>query len=238
MTSNSNNSSGPTHNDVICGRGGLGRRHIGNKKYRRLVEANVEQYVSSPKFEKIKLAKRIVDYVHRQSPRGRFVKRNKEGIWTELDAKKAVRKTSQTFRDIIGELKQRSSDTDQASVESHVSATDSLISEIFAQAEAPTSAGVINTLTIPEETFIEPEMITSASVAAPTSMSASSVPGDIYVSDSENSLGQWLNEGGLFEKMMDLEDQKIPHDSEISALSLPSFDSANAVPDPRSSRSV
>ena len=193
MASN-NNLSGPTCNDIICGRGGLGPRHVGNQKYRRLVAANVDLYQSSKKFEKIKVAKRIVDYIHKQSPRGRFIKRDKTGVWAELDAKDAIRKTSQTFRDIIGEQKSRSSENGQASDGSHASATDSMISELYAQVEAQRNGSTItcNSLVIPEETTIEPATIKGAPV-----------PEDIsFVSD--RSLSKWLDEGGLF-GLMDLD---------------------------------
>ena len=103
----------------------------------------MDLYQSSKKFEKIKVAKRIVDYIHKQSPRGRFIKRDKTGVWAELDAKQAVRKTSQTFRDVIGEQKSRSSKNDQASDGSHASATDSMISELYAQAEATTNGSTL-----------------------------------------------------------------------------------------------
>mmetsp|Transcript_30006 Transcript_30006/g.64984 ORF Transcript_30006/g.64984 Transcript_30006/m.64984 type:complete len:229 (-) Transcript_30006:1253-1939(-) len=221
MASNSNNNlSGPTCNDIICGRGGLGPRHVGNKNYRRLVEANVELYQSSKKFDKIKLAKRVVDYIHKQNPRGRFVKREKNGVWAELDAKAAVRKTSQTFRDIIGEQKSRCSENDQTSDGSHASSTDSMISELYAQAEATTNGSSINSLVIPEETTIEPAAI-----------EGEPVPGGIsFVSDSDRSLSRWLDEGGkdLFD-VIDL-GKGIPDDSDTSRLTFPSFDSSDSAP--------
>lgn len=87
-----------TERDVLCGRGGLANNHPGNRIFRRLVDANREQYQSDPNTNHRKLlVKSILLAIRRQS--GRFV-RKENGYWVEISARDAFVKTSQALREV------------------------------------------------------------------------------------------------------------------------------------------
>lgn len=168
--------------------GGIGHQHIGNRTFRLLVEANANLYAASAKYEKIRISKKIVETIRRQHPPGRFIVRDNEAVWTEIDINKAIRKTSQTFRDILGEQK-RAANGDQpsevassTSVATTGSTTDSIISEFFAVPEVPVSSP---TITIPE-------VVTSL---APANTVPEDVPRSVFTSGNDQELEQWLDDG-------------------------------------------
>lgn len=67
----------PGVNDVLCGRGSECMGHMGNKRFRLLVESFIEIYAkTTTKFEKSSIIAEIVDIVRRQSPNGGFVKKD------------------------------------------------------------------------------------------------------------------------------------------------------------------
>ena len=211
--------SAPTCNDVICGRGGRGPHHEGNKKYLQIIEDSLPFYISAKKGEKIQLAKTIVDRVHQQTPRGRFMKREK-GAWTELDTYKAVKKTSQSFRDLL--LKQqrsiiRSIDhalsessvtmVDACSQKSKYSATpDGALLELFPQ-QPPARTAI-------EKTTNSGTCTCTLETTTCTNSRPALVVGEVYVSESEKSLAKWLDEAGLLDKLFF--DKESPEDSKAS----------------------
>lgn len=93
----------PGENDVICGRGRKAFSHIGNERFRRLVEGRLAEYSSaSSKLEKSYILSDIVVEVRQISPNGGFVKRDTQsGRWYEVGDFLAREKTSQAFRDAL-----------------------------------------------------------------------------------------------------------------------------------------
>eukprot|EP00533_Pseudo-nitzschia_delicatissima_P010158 CAMPEP_0116113996 /NCGR_PEP_ID=MMETSP0327-20121206/19792_1 /TAXON_ID=44447 /ORGANISM="Pseudo-nitzschia delicatissima, Strain B596" /LENGTH=569 /DNA_ID=CAMNT_0003607363 /DNA_START=122 /DNA_END=1831 /DNA_ORIENTATION=- len=92
----------PHPHDVLCGRGGQSNNHPGNEWFRRLVRSNRALYRSCPKHTKLLVAKAIVQAVHQQEPRGRFIKLKDGGEdyqWEPITYSQSVNKTSQALRE-------------------------------------------------------------------------------------------------------------------------------------------
>ena len=114
----------PHNHDVLCGRGGKTLRHAGNYAFRSLVFQNKVLnnllkllifidiiiislycliqvfYAQSDKFDKIQIAKEVVNIIKQQSPPGRFLKYDtNKNIWIEVDDKAAIDKASQALRE-------------------------------------------------------------------------------------------------------------------------------------------
>jgi hypothetical protein len=95
-----------TDSDVLCGRGGATFWHPGNQTYRRLVNLNKGLYITCLKTEKLKISRSIVAAIREQ--RGRFLEKNKDGMWYDIgDDKKAIEKTSQALREGQPKLRQK-----------------------------------------------------------------------------------------------------------------------------------
>lgn len=96
----------PSDNDVIIGRGKRARSHGGNKRLRGLIAFMIPEYqaAGSNKDEKSYIIKEIVTQIRKSSPDGGFVKFDK-GLdrWVEVGCFLAREKTSQTFRDNLGD---------------------------------------------------------------------------------------------------------------------------------------
>ena len=75
--------------DVLCGRGGMAQKHVGNKTYRALVNLNKQLYASCRTTEKIKISRSIVAAIREQ--KGRFLEKepNSETFY-DIGDKKAV----------------------------------------------------------------------------------------------------------------------------------------------------
>mmetsp|Transcript_13996 Transcript_13996/g.19663 ORF Transcript_13996/g.19663 Transcript_13996/m.19663 type:complete len:640 (+) Transcript_13996:143-2062(+) len=91
--------------DVLCGRGGAALRHPGNQTYRRLVQLNKALYITCLKAEKLKISKSIVAAIREQN--GRFLEKDKKGLWYDIGDKKAMEKTSQALREGQPKLRQK-----------------------------------------------------------------------------------------------------------------------------------
>ena len=73
--------SNPGHMDVICARGKHALEHPGNKRFRALISARLEEYAkATSKMEKSRIVTSIIDAVR---PEGSFVK-EKAGKWFEV----------------------------------------------------------------------------------------------------------------------------------------------------------
>lgn len=91
--------------DILFGRGGLTNRHHGNKKYRSVINQFRQEYVDAKKTDKPRVARRVVKKIladsaaeHPDSP-VRFLKRDEEGGWVEVDESEAAVKVSQALRE-------------------------------------------------------------------------------------------------------------------------------------------
>ena len=92
------------HNDVLCGRGAGTNKHIGNIKFRQLVQANQLNYINAKVVDKVFIAGSIVDAVHKMN--GRFLKKvtgtsplRTDNEWMEISKQQAREKTSQALRE-------------------------------------------------------------------------------------------------------------------------------------------
>eukprot|EP00428_Durinskia_dybowskii_P022728 CAMPEP_0170206150 /NCGR_PEP_ID=MMETSP0116_2-20130129/2626_1 /TAXON_ID=400756 /ORGANISM="Durinskia baltica, Strain CSIRO CS-38" /LENGTH=496 /DNA_ID=CAMNT_0010456555 /DNA_START=288 /DNA_END=1778 /DNA_ORIENTATION=- len=95
----------PSNTDVLLGRGGGINNHIGNRVFRDWVRERKDDYnLAASKAEKTRVAKEVMDRVHRQSPPGRFLQKDPSagstgGWWVEVDELRALSKTSQALRE-------------------------------------------------------------------------------------------------------------------------------------------
>jgi hypothetical protein len=85
----------PGRNDVLLGRGKGFQQHIGNVRYRHLIEEHLTQYESVSKIGKKELTEEVVEIIKEAS--GRFLKEDSAG-WAEVGDDVARFKVSHTFR--------------------------------------------------------------------------------------------------------------------------------------------
>lgn len=73
-------------NDVICGRGSRCFNHIGNQRFRAIVDERLEEYMKTTcKHEKTTIIIDIVKIIRKNSPNGGFVKKDTEsGLYYEV----------------------------------------------------------------------------------------------------------------------------------------------------------
>jgi hypothetical protein len=87
---------------VLCGRGGGINKHFGNIVYRRVVEYNKKVYKQVPTRHRMTVSRSIVQAIINAG--GRFLqeqpsKNNDRTMWTEIQLRRAVQKTSQALRE-------------------------------------------------------------------------------------------------------------------------------------------
>jgi len=98
-------SGAPGMNDVLCGRGGGTNNHIGNVRFRQLVNGHKLRYLAATKSEKPMVAREVVAIWRNLNPPGRFLaqQKTKDGkknvTWKEVGDKKAREKASQCLRE-------------------------------------------------------------------------------------------------------------------------------------------
>ena len=90
----------PDNWSVVCGRGRDAFDHIGNRRFRLLVEINLEKYTQAKtKFEKSIIVLGILDAIRDASQVGGFVKQDpKNGRYFEVGDEVAREKVGQQFR--------------------------------------------------------------------------------------------------------------------------------------------
>ena len=98
-----------THDhDVLYGRGGGTNHHVGNKRYRKMVDDRKMDYVTSKRLDKPMVALEIIRLWRSQDPPGRFLKLDEEtGLWIDVGDKKAREKTSQALREKAPEIRKQ-----------------------------------------------------------------------------------------------------------------------------------
>eukprot|EP00934_Nitzschia_sp_Nitz4_P006785 Nitzschia sp. Nitz4//scaffold158_size52425//4024//6426//NITZ4_006851-RA/size52425-processed-gene-0.45-mRNA-1//-1//CDS//3329537489//6775//frame0 len=90
----------PNPNDVLCGHGREVQEHPGSRKFAKWIQDRKREYETTTiKCGKMEIATSIVDAVYEQN--GRFLRRV-GNEWHEISREKAFTKTSQAFRDTIG----------------------------------------------------------------------------------------------------------------------------------------
>lgn len=88
--------------DVLCGRSKASFNHVGNRRFRSIVTASLDEYnEASSKWAKSMVAAKLVGVI--SSEGGRFLKQKKgdEDNWYELSAQEAKAKVSHAIRDAI-----------------------------------------------------------------------------------------------------------------------------------------
>jgi hypothetical protein len=88
----------PRITDVLFGRGGGGRYHLGTRAYRYLVKRNQASYCTCSERKKRFISKSIVLALRKQGRRFLTLS-SKDNAWCEIDIDKAVTKTSQSLRE-------------------------------------------------------------------------------------------------------------------------------------------
>lgn len=89
----------------MFGRGGGTNNHIGNIRFRQLVNEHKFRYLAAPKIEKPKIARELVGLWRKLDPPGRFLvkkcseEKGKEFLWFDVGDRKAREKTSQCLRE-------------------------------------------------------------------------------------------------------------------------------------------
>lgn len=104
----------PGINDVMCGRGGGTNNHIGNIRFRQLVNGHKLRYLAATKSEKPMVSKEVVTIWRGLQPPGRFLMQEKTkggngtsaitGEWYDIGDKKAREKASQCLRERTPEV--------------------------------------------------------------------------------------------------------------------------------------
>ena len=94
----------PDINDVMCGRGGGTNNHVGNIRFRQLVNGHKLRYLAATKNEKPMVSREVVMIWRNLNPPGRFLKQQhsedgKSGLWDDVGDKKAREKASQCLRE-------------------------------------------------------------------------------------------------------------------------------------------
>jgi hypothetical protein len=87
----------PQHNDVLFGRGKPVQYHTGNVLFLQIVDEFMEAYNSARRNEeKKRITLEIIQKVKDSS--ARFLKRNKDGNWTDADDEETHLKVTNAFR--------------------------------------------------------------------------------------------------------------------------------------------
>lgn len=92
----------PTEKDVVCARGKEAFLHPGNKRYRDIIDLNLDKYKGAKnKNEKSKLVMEIVEEVRQDAPAGLIRFCDVEQLWYEIGDEAAREKVGQTLRETL-----------------------------------------------------------------------------------------------------------------------------------------
>lgn len=96
-------SKGPAEFDVLFGRGAACYHHPGNKRYREIVKDRSIDYAFANTFvDKREIASRVIAQLRVESPKLRFLNKNKDtGEWEKVDDKQVKSKIQQALREKI-----------------------------------------------------------------------------------------------------------------------------------------
>jgi hypothetical protein len=101
----------PRENDCLVGRGGGTNYHIGNQKYRNLINQYKAEYSAAGRGDKSLIAMKVVRLWRAQDPPGRFLQQDDvTRVWFEVGDEKARNKTSQSLREKSKDEKRQSSE--------------------------------------------------------------------------------------------------------------------------------
>ena len=102
-------------NDVLCGRGAGTNRHIGNQRFRELVQEYQQAYLVAKVLDKSAIAATVVETIASRNPPGRFLRvadgvkigGKNESNWFQISDRDALDKTSQALRERAPEVRRR-----------------------------------------------------------------------------------------------------------------------------------
>ena len=93
----------PGEYDVCCGRGKRHWNHVGNVRFRRFIQCNVERYMDAPtKNDKTAVVVSIVDDIRNR--RGNFLKEDLRGNWYDIGDQQAREKVGHSLRDQVSTI--------------------------------------------------------------------------------------------------------------------------------------
>ena len=102
----------PSRNDVLFGRGKRYQNHIGNQRFRKLIDDCLSTYDKASKEQKTKIAQEIVGIVHQA--RGRFLKDDGAG-WVQVTDLHMLRsKVAHAFRGLRSQKQMQASQAAKA----------------------------------------------------------------------------------------------------------------------------
>lgn len=94
--------------DVLSGRGGGTNLHVGNRIYRNLILSHRETYESVAKAKKPSISRKIVQMIRDSG--GRFLRKDKDGLYYDIGDNSAREKTSQALRHRTFEMRRGTDD--------------------------------------------------------------------------------------------------------------------------------
>lgn len=90
----------PSSNDVLFGKGHVSQTHPGNRHYRNIIVSKKRLYVRTKKHrEKDAIARQVLREIQMLDPPGRFMARNKDGMWSIQSEAMAISKIKQALRE-------------------------------------------------------------------------------------------------------------------------------------------
>ena len=116
---NNNSTFQPSEHDVVCGRGRGFYNRPGNKRFREIVCQHIPEYLTlKTKLDKSMLLNRIIDLVRRHH-NARFIKKNANGAWHEIEENATREKVGHAMREAIAAKKQAPQAVRQAVAKAH-----------------------------------------------------------------------------------------------------------------------
>lgn len=205
----------PGLNDIMCGRGGGTNNHIGNIRFRQLVNEHKIRYFAASKSDKPKVAMEVVQIWRSLDPPGRFLAKTDlsmgdDSLWHDVGDKKAREKASQCLRertpDIMPLVKQLQASQQQqkaaaAAAADKVGSTPQAVpssnakSDPSAMMPPPSSKADVVPSQVPSNASVKPSKSDSVPDAA-------SLIQDVFGSDSDGglmlkALEEQINSGAL-----------------------------------------
>mmetsp|Transcript_70003 Transcript_70003/g.196167 ORF Transcript_70003/g.196167 Transcript_70003/m.196167 type:complete len:342 (-) Transcript_70003:243-1268(-) len=85
----------PNRQDVLIGKGKPIQDHVGNMKFRGIIEEHMAEYIETKRGEKAVVINKVLDAVLASS--ARFLAKDEQGWWNEVSSKEARDKVSKAF---------------------------------------------------------------------------------------------------------------------------------------------
>lgn len=109
----------PKKFDIVCGKDKLSRAHVGNKRFRAVIEMNRERYQTAPtRDDKTQITCEIIAMIRSCQPGGRFLKFDTDtNQWIVLGDEYAREKVSHALRSVKDPLRKKIRKTKRTSVQ-------------------------------------------------------------------------------------------------------------------------